>query len=182
MLPLEGNDLLQSIQSQWLAWEAVLKVPSYCAYETIETAGVMVVTMSSATALCNRLPVPITADHIGIVKPRDRSDPIYSRFASALRQSLSQQTETTLGAQNSISGIVFDDDGPLEGVQVTISRGETKASTNTDGVGHFSLSLEHSSRAEVRLIARKDNYKIKNVTTELGHPDFDFKMEKEKLK
>jgi pimeloyl-ACP methyl ester carboxylesterase len=94
--------------------------------------------------------------------------------------SLSQQAGTAPGAQSSISGSVFDEDGkPLAGVQVTISRGDTTASMKTNEVGHFSLSLEQSPRAEIRLIAQKDNYKTRNVTTELGHPDFEFTMKKE---
>ena len=88
MLPIEGNDLLQSIQSGWLGWDEVKNTPSYCSYETLPTEGVMVVSMSSATALCNRELDPISANHIDIVKPRDRMDSRYMRFATALRRSL----------------------------------------------------------------------------------------------
>jgi hypothetical protein len=89
MLPLEGNDLLQSITSQWLHWEEAKKIPSYCAYETLPTFGVWVVPESSATALCNQSPDPLTGDHIDVVKPADRSDPRYTRFATALRKVVS---------------------------------------------------------------------------------------------
>jgi pimeloyl-ACP methyl ester carboxylesterase len=85
MLPLEGNDLLQSIQSGWLGWEDAKRVPSLCAYETLPTYGVMVVSLSSATALCNQMSDPMSANHIDIVKPKDRDDPRYTRFATALR-------------------------------------------------------------------------------------------------
>ncbi len=87
MLPLEGNDLLQSIQDGWLQWEEAKRVPSYCAFETLQTYGVWVVTQSSAAALCNQPLDPMSANHIDIVKPADRSDPRYSRFATALRKS-----------------------------------------------------------------------------------------------
>jgi pimeloyl-ACP methyl ester carboxylesterase len=87
MVPLEGNDLLQSIQSNWLGWDAVKRTPSYCAYETLPTYGIFVVSMSSATALCNQDLDPIAANHIEIVKPKDRADPRYSDFATALRRS-----------------------------------------------------------------------------------------------
>jgi pimeloyl-ACP methyl ester carboxylesterase len=88
MLPLEGNDLLQSIQDGWLQWDEAKRVPSYCAYETLQTYGVWVVPQSSATALCNQALDPMSANHIDIVKPPDRRDPRYSRFATALRKSL----------------------------------------------------------------------------------------------
>jgi hypothetical protein len=91
MLPLEGNELLQSIQSGWLSWDATKKLRSYCAYETLPTYGVMIVSESSAVALCNQSPDPITANHIDIVKPKDRDDPRYSRLAHALRSVLSSQ-------------------------------------------------------------------------------------------
>ena len=85
MLPLEGNDLLQSIQSSWLADKGLMAIPSYCAYETLPTFGVNVVSSSSARELCNRPLDPITSNHIDIVKPDNRQDPRYTRFISALR-------------------------------------------------------------------------------------------------
>jgi pimeloyl-ACP methyl ester carboxylesterase len=88
MLILHANDLLQSMQSQWFEWEQAKQVPSYCAFETLPTYGVLVVPRDSATALCNQPPDPITADHFDIVKPRNREDPVYSRFAAALRKSV----------------------------------------------------------------------------------------------
>jgi triacylglycerol esterase/lipase EstA (alpha/beta hydrolase family) len=88
MLPLEGNDLLQSIQSGWLGGVDLRRIPSYCAYETLPTDGVNIVSISSATALCNQDLDPITADHIEIVKPKDRSDRRYTRFVSALHRSV----------------------------------------------------------------------------------------------
>jgi hypothetical protein len=88
MLPLEGNEALQQVQDDWINWDQARNLPSYCAYETLPTDGVFVVTQSSARALCNRLPEGMTADHIQIVKPSSRDDPRYSRFATALRQTL----------------------------------------------------------------------------------------------
>ena len=89
MLPLEGNDLLQEIQSDWLGSEAAKNVPSYCAYETLSTFGVTVVSMGSATALCNQALDPMTTNHIDIVKPIDRQDRRYTRLTHALRSTLS---------------------------------------------------------------------------------------------
>jgi pimeloyl-ACP methyl ester carboxylesterase len=86
MVPLESNDLLQSIQSMWLNSDNAKTIASYCAVEELPTLGVMVVPRSSATALCNRGLDPFSTDHIDIVKPIDRSDPRYTRFVSALRK------------------------------------------------------------------------------------------------
>ena len=88
MVPLEGNDLLQSIQSMWLNSERAKSIASYCGVEELPTLGVMVVPRSSATALCNRGLDPFSTDHIDIVKPTDRSDPRYTRFVSALRKEI----------------------------------------------------------------------------------------------
>ena len=86
MVPIEGNDFLQSIQSMWLSSEKAGSIASYCGVEELPTHGVMVVTRSSATSLCNRGLDPFSTDHIDIVKPTDRSDTRYTRFLSALRQ------------------------------------------------------------------------------------------------
>jgi pimeloyl-ACP methyl ester carboxylesterase len=86
MVPLESNDLLQSIQSMWLNSDKAKTIASYCGVEELPTLGVMVVPRSSATSLCNRGLDPFSTDHINIVKPTDRSDPRYTRFVSALRK------------------------------------------------------------------------------------------------
>ena len=86
MAPIEGNDFLQSIQSMWLNSEKARSIASYCGVEELPTFGVMVVTRSSATSLCNRGLDPFSTDHMNIVKPSSRADPRYARFVSALRQ------------------------------------------------------------------------------------------------
>jgi len=86
MTPIEGNDLLQSINQAWSGWKEGRDVPSYCAFENlpVSVAGV-VTTRSSATALCNRPPDPLDYNHIEIVKPTGYGDPRYQCFANALR-------------------------------------------------------------------------------------------------
>ncbi len=90
MIPLEGNDLLQSIQSGWSGSAEANQIPSYCAYETLPVYGTLVVSRASATALCNRELDPISSNHLDIVKPRDRDDSRYTRFANAMRHSVPQ--------------------------------------------------------------------------------------------
>jgi Alpha/beta hydrolase family len=86
LTPVEDNDLLQSIHSDWTNSAALQDLPTYCPFETLLTSGVMVVPRSSATALCNGPATPITADHIGIVKPTDRNDARYATFAAVLME------------------------------------------------------------------------------------------------
>ena len=51
MIPIEGNDFLQSIQSGWLNSDAAKSIASYCGLEELPTSGVIVVPRSSATSL-----------------------------------------------------------------------------------------------------------------------------------
>jgi hypothetical protein len=67
----------------------------YCAYENLPTDGIFVVSMSSAIALCNQDLDPISANHIDIVKPKDRNDVRYTRLAQALRGVLESKPEPT---------------------------------------------------------------------------------------
>jgi hypothetical protein len=85
MVPLEGNDLLQSIQSRWLGSDKARSIASHCAVEDLPIFGIMIVTRSSATSLCNRELDPFAANHLEIVKPTDRTDSRYTRFVTALR-------------------------------------------------------------------------------------------------
>jgi pimeloyl-ACP methyl ester carboxylesterase len=84
MVPIEGNDLLQSIQSGWMDSGQTKSIASYCGVEELPTAGIMIVTRSSATSLCNQPLDPFSANHIEIVKPPNREDSRYTRFVSAL--------------------------------------------------------------------------------------------------
>lgn len=97
MLPLEGNEALQQIEDDWVNRPDLRAIPSYCAYETLPTDGVFVVTQSSARALCNRLPEAMNANHMEIVKPSSRTDPRYSRFATALRKEAFPAVQVSAG-------------------------------------------------------------------------------------
>ena len=88
MVPVQDNDLLQSIQQRWVGLSSLMAIPSYCAYELLPASGMSVVAGESATALCNRPHDPMSFDHIQIVKPTDRSDMRYTRFVSALEESV----------------------------------------------------------------------------------------------
>ncbi len=82
LVPMGANVYLENQQSSWLrakfSW-----LRSFCAFETLETYGVSVVTRQSGTNLCTEPPVPIAADHISIVKPDDETQLSYLSFKSA---------------------------------------------------------------------------------------------------
>ncbi len=103
MVPLEGNDLLQSIQSRWLGSDKAKSVASHCAVEGLPIYGMMIVSRSSASSLCNRELDPFAANHIDIVKPSDRADSRYTRFVTALRNDVLGQQPTN--AANFFTGI-----------------------------------------------------------------------------
>lgn len=86
MVPIEGNDLLQSIQSRWMNSTKARSIASHCGVEELPTLGIMIVTRSSATSLCNQPLDPFSASHIEIVKPPNRDDSRYTRFVSALKK------------------------------------------------------------------------------------------------
>jgi hypothetical protein len=81
---MESASFLANTQLDWLA--ANFNIPSYCAYETQRTYGVLIVTQASATNLCNKALDPIDADHISIVKPAGIRDIPYLAFKSAYQQ------------------------------------------------------------------------------------------------
>jgi pimeloyl-ACP methyl ester carboxylesterase len=75
MLPGEDNQFLESLERQWRTAE--FKTVVRCAYERRPTKKIMVVDRASGTRLCDGSTVPIDADHVGIVKPRNREDDSY---------------------------------------------------------------------------------------------------------
>jgi pimeloyl-ACP methyl ester carboxylesterase len=71
---------------QWLS--ARFSFPSHCAYEKRLTYGIaLVVTMDSASALCNRALDPIDSNHFDIVKPDSRDAQSYIALKAAYADS-----------------------------------------------------------------------------------------------
>jgi hypothetical protein len=179
MLPLEGNEALQANQNDWFSWAEAQKLPSYCAYETLPTDGVFVVSQSSAKALCNHLPEPMTANHIQIVKPDSRQDPRYSRFATALQTALrdlppapsserqpGRATQpvaaTPIKAENSLSigGTILragSQREPIERAVVSIEGQSQTARTDSDGTFVLTVEDNHSEGVTVKVF--KEGYK-----------------------
>ncbi len=94
MQPLGPDTYVKNLREQWLrsSDDPVLdyprKVSSYCAYEVRPTYGFKIVPEVSATYLCNRATTAIEANHLDIVKPKDRNDEIYVALAAAYKNQL----------------------------------------------------------------------------------------------
>lgn len=82
MLPADSDSYVANLQRDWRALP--YRVNSRCAYEKLDTFGVKIVDEQSASALCDGPVDPINANHIDIVKPRDRSDIPYLAFKQAI--------------------------------------------------------------------------------------------------
>ena len=85
MLPAHAGDFVTDLQHDWRALPT--HPNSHCAYETLDTYGIRIVDEQSATALCDGPVDPIRADHIDIVKPRDKNDVSYIAFREAFQAS-----------------------------------------------------------------------------------------------
>jgi pimeloyl-ACP methyl ester carboxylesterase len=83
MRSMQSSDYLADLQRQWL--NINYDIPSFCAYETLKTYGVNVVTQASASNLCNRRLDPIDGDHLTIVKPTSIRDTAYLALKAAIQ-------------------------------------------------------------------------------------------------
>jgi pimeloyl-ACP methyl ester carboxylesterase len=68
MSPAQGNDLLQTLSDEWNSIPAARRPRIRCAYEKLETSGILIVPWSSATRFCDGAPPAIPANHIDMVK------------------------------------------------------------------------------------------------------------------
>jgi pimeloyl-ACP methyl ester carboxylesterase len=81
LYPMQSDSYLARLQGSWLA--VGLPIRSYCAYEVLETWGVMIVDRPSATNLCNQRLDAIPTNHIDIVKPEDQAADSYLALKTA---------------------------------------------------------------------------------------------------
>jgi len=94
MQPLGPDTYVKTLRERWLrasddpALDYPRKVSSYCAYEIRPTYGFKIVPEVSATYLCNRATTAIEANHLDIVKPKDRDDEIYVALLAAYKNQL----------------------------------------------------------------------------------------------
>jgi pimeloyl-ACP methyl ester carboxylesterase len=94
MQPLGPDTYVKTLRERWLrasddpGLDYPRKVSSYCAYEVRPTYGFKIVPELSATYLCNRSTTAIQANHLDIVKPKDRDDEIYVALLAAYKNQL----------------------------------------------------------------------------------------------
>jgi hypothetical protein len=93
MIPADINSYLQTLETQWTRFLQMRdnlpperRIPKvFCAYETQETLGVMVVGRIYSTTRCDDTVFPITADHIDIVKPSSAQSHSYEWSKNRIR-------------------------------------------------------------------------------------------------
>lgn len=100
MKPMNADDYLADLYRQWLA--AKFAFPSYCAYEKRPTSGILIVTMTSAAALCTRALDPIDTDHSNIVKPNNTNAATYTAFKAAYADAKIPELKTRLDTKASL--------------------------------------------------------------------------------
>lgn len=84
MVPIKNEDYLSNQIRGWNA--AQFPIASFCAYEAKTTHTTQVVSMASASALCNRRLVPLLLNHMDTVKPEDRQAKPYKAFLEAFNE------------------------------------------------------------------------------------------------
>ena len=89
MSPMTSDAYLADLQRTWLASPQLTALPSFCAYEIQPMFGVKIVEQQSASNLCNRPLDPIDRNHIDIVKPASKTDPMYAALKTAYRSVMS---------------------------------------------------------------------------------------------
>jgi pimeloyl-ACP methyl ester carboxylesterase len=110
MAPADLNSFLQSVDNQWHvlmqdrdAFGAIFP-RAYCAYETLPTAGIVVVSRIYAATRCDPPRYPIDLDHNAIAKPQSRDDDPYpwarARILETAALSPSRSTQLTPSPPN----------------------------------------------------------------------------------
>jgi pimeloyl-ACP methyl ester carboxylesterase len=111
MAPADLNSFLQSLDNQWDvllhdrdAFAGVFP-RAYCAYETLPTGGVMVVSRVYAASRCDPPRYPIDLDHNAIAKPQSRDDDPYPwSKARILETAAISSTRATLPSSTTHGG------------------------------------------------------------------------------
>ncbi|AUQ92874.1 PGAP1-like protein [Phaeobacter inhibens] len=75
------SNFLQDQSSAWRASRLSSNIHSLCAFENLQTHGIMVVDQASAESLCTGRTIPSGQTHSGIAKPFSRNSIVYKVFA-----------------------------------------------------------------------------------------------------
>ena len=129
------NSFLMNLEDKWRSTASVSRIHRYCAYEALDTAAgegvgrylrahARVVTFYSATYGCDidTAPMKIMADHIGMVRPANRSADAYTFFARVYHSNpVINEVESV--RDNKVSGLTVDCNRKLsaEDLQVPIA-------------------------------------------------------------
>jgi tetratricopeptide (TPR) repeat protein len=83
MKPMVSDSYLADMQRDWLDAGFGTRIASYCAYEKEPTYFMLVVDQASASNLCNKMLIPVQANHIDIAKPAGPNAIQYMAFQVA---------------------------------------------------------------------------------------------------
>jgi predicted alpha/beta hydrolase family esterase len=110
MKPIDFNTFLRALENDWVQMlidreRSHEPYPqAFCAYETLPTDGVKIVSSLYATSRCDNKPYPMDYDHVEIVKPTSMSIDPYpwakARFAEADRLQMVRDAAAQDLAQN----------------------------------------------------------------------------------
>jgi len=100
MLPANSENYVSNLERDWRAMP--YHVNSHCAYEIQDTYGIRIVDEQSAASLCDGPVDPVDANHIDIVKPKDRGAVQYIAF----KEAYSNISESSLPPDSLTTGTV----------------------------------------------------------------------------
>jgi len=149
MKAMNAEDYLADVYRQWLA--AQFEFPSYCAYEKRATSGIIIVTMTSAAALCTRALVPIDTNHTDIVKPENRNSAPFIALKAAYTDEKIPELKTqldytvSLRIRSEIAELGRFPDGPDVAPPRTLLEAMMKNKLSTRIFG----TLEHYNKSEI---------------------------------
>lgn len=150
MKEIQKNRLLKNMMTSWLSSKAHKEIKSYCSYELLDTKGVRIVPMASATALINQRFDPIEENHINIVKPADTRSASYLSFAVAYSETFKRDriTDSTLNYSLKSGNV-----SPLKSSKILVA--------NHLEVDGFELIIPEGALIIANTIDLKNNAKIK---------------------
>jgi pimeloyl-ACP methyl ester carboxylesterase len=146
MIPADGNTYLQGLSNQW-GGIVGSKPKIRCAYEKLETHGVLIVPWSSGTRFCEGTPAAVVANHEDIVKPRSASDDAVVVLVNAMREVVLETGRAKqLSAQIETPDFVKEADHELYVLLSPDRPGEARLINNTSSPVTYTVSQVSDAR------------------------------------
>lgn len=134
MLPGDDNIFIRILNDRWIKLNEKDRPQVFCAYETVPTYGIQIVSWSDATHLCSKPAEPVGESHISIVKPDRPTHPSFVLLQNELRPIVREDYEPKLLTPD------FEE-GP-DGATITIDNPATKKEVRLVNPG--AVGIEYS--------------------------------------